>query len=106
MVASEPVSPLASSDLRRPQPRATYHTSHRLKALNEPERVAVTLDANGSPIRVGEGTVETVREIWRIDDEWWRAPISRHYYEVMLEGGGRMIVFLDLVTGEWFRQQP
>ena len=88
------------------QSRTTHHAAHRLKPLNEPERVTVTLNANGSPSRIGDGTVETIREVWRIDDEWWRVMISRHYYEVMLESGGRVIVFLDLVTGEWFRQQP
>jgi len=51
-------------------------------------------------------TVETIRETWRVDDEWWRAPIVRRYYEVVVEGGGRMILFEDLVTREWFVQRP
>jgi hypothetical protein len=29
-----------------------------------------------------------------------------HVYEVVLVGGGRLIVFEDLVTGEWRAQKP
>jgi len=50
--------------------------------------------------------VEGILEIWRIDDEWWRAPISRRYYELMLDGGKRVVLFEDLVTGEWWMQKP
>ncbi len=50
--------------------------------------------------------VEGILEIWRIDDEWWRAPISRRYYELMLDGGKRVMLFEDLVTGEWWMQKP
>jgi hypothetical protein len=51
-------------------------------------------------------TVEAVGEIWRVDDEWWRQPISRRYVEVMLEGGGHVVLFEDLTTNQWFMQQP
>jgi hypothetical protein len=50
--------------------------------------------------------VETVLEMWRIDDEWWRRLISRRYFAVILEGGTRAVLFEDLVTGEWFMQTP
>ncbi len=50
--------------------------------------------------------VEEVLEIWRIDDEWWRRPISRRYVEVVLEGGAHVVLFEDLVTGDWFCQMP
>jgi hypothetical protein len=48
--------------------------------------------------------VETVGEIWRVDDEWWRHPISRRYVEVILEGGKHTVVFEDLASGHWFIQ--
>jgi hypothetical protein len=41
-----------------------------------------------------------------MDDEWWRQPIVRRYVEVVLEGGGRVVLFEDLITGEWFEQMP
>jgi len=44
--------------------------------------------------------------MWRIDDEWWRQPIVRRYVEVILEGGGRVVLFEDPTTGEWWMQKP
>jgi hypothetical protein len=52
------------------------------------------------------GKIESVNEIWRIDDEWWRQTVSRMYMEVMLEGGKRVVLFKDLISNEWFMQQP
>jgi hypothetical protein len=81
----------------------------------------VELNACGSPARVGVRsaecgmrsgevqemvTIEAVRETWRIDDEWWRDPITRTYYEVLLEGGARVVIFVDHLTLEWFLQKP
>ena len=48
--------------------------------------------------------VESVGETWRVDDEWWRTPISRWYVEVMLHGGKHVMVYKDLLTGNWFSQ--
>lgn len=53
----------------------------------------------------GRRVVE-ILEIWRIDDEWWRRPISRRYVDVVLEGGGHVVLFEDLTTNEWFLQKP
>lgn len=78
----------------------------RLRPLNLPTPVTVQVDAQGRPALVEEQRIETVGEVWRIDDEWWRETVSRRCYEVLFEGGGRLIVFQDLVTGEWFGQQP
>jgi len=72
----------------------------------------VQLDANGLPIGMrdaGSGMrqpVEVVGEVWRIDDEWWRRPISRRCIEVILEGGKHVVLFEDLTTGEWWMQTP
>ena len=79
---------------------------NRLRALNVPQRVEVELDASGSPARIGPVTIDSLRESWRIDDEWWREPIMRSYYEVLLDGGGRVVIFFDHVRQEWWMQQP
>jgi hypothetical protein len=51
-------------------------------------------------------TVESVADRWRIDDEWWRGrPVSRMYYECLVDGGLQVTVFRNLVTGEWYRQR-
>ncbi len=90
--------------------RAPLRTD-RLRAVNEPHAVAVELNESGQ-MTVGRlagrtvGRVEAILESWRIDDEWWRQPISRAYMEVLLEGGKRVVLFQDLITGRWFLQQP
>jgi len=60
----------------------------------------------GPAAGVGRRRVEEVLEIWRIDDEWWRRSVSRRYIEVALKGGGHVVLFEDLVTGDWFCQMP
>jgi len=91
--------------------RAPLRTD-RLRAVNEPRQVTVEVDGTGAPVAVGrlgglaDGRIESINETWRIDDEWWRQIISRLYYEVMLEGGKRVVLFLDLITGSWYLQQP
>ena len=83
----------------------------RLRAVNEPQPVTVDLNESGL-MTVGRpdgrtvGKVEAIIESWRIDDEWWRRTIARNYMEVMLEGGKRMVLFQDLLTGQWFAQMP
>ncbi len=42
---------------------------------------------------------------WRIDDEWWREPVSRHYYLLELAGGALLTVFRDLHTSTWWEQR-
>ncbi|HEX4628275.1 MAG TPA: hypothetical protein VH137_05730 [Gemmatimonadales bacterium] len=69
------------------------------------------LDEQRRPRAVKRGTenekrVESYGENWRMDDEWWRQPIVRRYVEVVLEGGGRVVLFEDLTTGDWFEQMP
>ncbi|PYO95916.1 MAG: hypothetical protein DMD60_12275 [Gemmatimonadetes bacterium] len=83
--------------------------------------MVVELDTCGSPakiemrsaesgVRKGDErvpvTIDAVRETWRIDDEWWREPITRMYYEVLLQDGARLVLFVDLVKQEWFLQKP
>lgn len=48
--------------------------------------------------------VKDVVNMWRIDEEWWRKPISRLYFSLELENGARVTVFRDLVAGAWYRQ--
>src|SRR2546425_7558884 len=103
----------------RKSERGMRNGTDRLRALNVPQRVEVELDADGMPMNVKRETlkdsltvagngkrVEALGESWRIHDEWWRQPIVRRYVEVILEGGGRMVLFEDLNTGEWWMQKP
>jgi hypothetical protein len=49
--------------------------------------------------------VETIRERWRIDDEWWRQPICREYRAVVLDDGRALTLFHDLMDGMWYAQR-
>ena len=80
--------------------------TNRLRAINAPQRVQVELGLNQIPTTVGHQTIESIGEIWHIDDEWWRQPISRRYIEVILEGGKHVVLFEDLITGDWWIQSP
>jgi hypothetical protein len=39
---------------------------------------------------------------WHIDDEWWRAQLSRRYIVVHLEGELRVTLFVDRVAASWW----
>ena len=83
---------------------------HRLRPLREPRPVDVEADGEGRPVAVtlrpGERLrVTEVQDTWRIDDEWWRErPVSRMYYQVVLEDGRAVTVYSDLATAGWWRQ--
>ena len=82
--------------------------SHRLRPLNLPRPIGVELNKDKLPVAITsqgkEKKVEEIGETWRIDDEWWRGQISRRYVEVMLVGGGHVVVYEDLIGGGWFMQ--
>ncbi len=86
-------------------------TPNKLQPLNLPQPVEVALGNEGLPQAVRNCAtaekiaVETVMEVWRIDDEWWRQPISRQYIEVVLQGGRHLVLYEDLITGDWFMQK-
>ena len=74
-----------------------------------PERIEVAVAVpSGEPrvLRVKKRRVQVkeVVNMWRIDEEWWRKPISRLYFSLELENGARVTVFHDLATREWYRQ--
>jgi len=68
----------------------------------------VVTDEHGLPAKVRDRGrvkhVEAILEMWRIDDEWWREVISRAYFSLLIEGGGQMTVYRDLVEGRWYVQ--
>jgi hypothetical protein len=82
----------------------------KLRPLGEPRAVTVRTDEHGVPVHVrlpGKTArrVEAVRERWRIDDEWWREPISREYWAVVLDDGRMLTIYRDLADGLWYAQK-
>jgi hypothetical protein len=73
----------------------------------EPEPIEVRAEG-GKPVALllkkRSVKVRGMLNMWRIDEEWWRKPISRLYFLVELENGSRITLFRDLVQSQWYRQ--
>jgi hypothetical protein len=78
----------------------------RSARLLEPRQVLVEEGFDGAPRLVDRQEVAVVREEWRVLDRWWtEEPISRRYFEVVLESGQNVVVFRDQERGGWFSQK-
>ena len=90
-----------------PDTGKTLHAD-TLKPVNLPELIAVDEDVSGRPLVVNLGRripVAAVNDVWRLDDEWWRArSLSRMYYAVILGNGRRLTLYRDLIDGRWYHQ--
>ncbi len=74
--------------------------------LNEPRPALVEAGVDGSPAQVNRQSIELVREEWRVVDRWWtEEPVSRRYFEVVLESGENVVVFHNEERGGWFSQR-
>ena len=74
--------------------------------LNAPRAALVEARFDGTPRAVNRQAVTLMREEWRVVDRWWtEAPISRRYFEVVLESGENAVVFRDEEHGGWFEQR-
>jgi hypothetical protein len=79
---------------------------HLLARLNQPRRILVEESFDGMPRLVNRQEVAVVREEWRVLDRWWtEEPVSRRYFEVVLESGQNIVVFNDQERGGWFSQR-
>ena len=76
------------------------------RRLNEPQPALVQAHVDGLPRSVNRVAVALVREEWRVVDRWWtEEPVSRRYFDVVLAGGERAVVFHDEEVGRWFSQR-
>jgi hypothetical protein len=76
------------------------------RRLNEPQAVLVEVHVDGSPAKVNRRAVALIREEWRVVDRWWTEdPVSRRYFDVVLAGGERAVVFRDEEVNRWFSQR-
>ena len=81
----------------------------RVRPLNLPRPIEIRLDAHTrQPIALQERhrlrAIERIQDSWQIDDEWWRAPISRRYLQVVLHDGALRTLFYDRIAKRWFEQ--
>jgi len=74
--------------------------------INEPVAARVEAQFDGTPSQVNHQPVALVREEWRVVDRWWtEEPLSRRYFDVVLESGENTVVFRDEERGRWFSQR-
>ncbi len=78
-----------------------------LRSLNQPRALRVVID-HGVPVALIEGVrrlaVVQIQDVWTIEDEWWRQPINRRYFCLLLDGGIIRTVFHDRTTDTWYAQ--
>jgi hypothetical protein len=81
---------------------------HQLRPLNAPVPLTVTVTPTGVPhvltINQHQHQVERIQDTWIIEDEWWRDPIDRQYFALLLGDGTRRTVFHDRVADTWYLQ--
>lgn len=50
--------------------------------------------------------VALVREEWRLVDRWWtEEPLTRRYFDLVLESGQNVVVFHDGERRRWYTQR-
>ena len=81
-----------------------------LRRLNAPRTVEVRAEAGCAPSALQRGgrwvEVAEVLDSYRTDDRWWTAePISRSYYNLLLEDGRAVTVFRDEINCGWSEQR-
>ena len=55
-----------------------------------------------------QGQTHTITEItrrWRIKSDWWDEPIWRDYFKLTTDTGLLLIIFHDLLGGQWYLQR-
>jgi hypothetical protein len=74
--------------------------------LNQPRPAVVEARVDGTPVLVNRQLVALMREEWRVVDRWWtEEPVSRRYFEVVLQSGENAVVFRDEERSCWFTQR-
>ncbi len=85
----------------------TPSRADHLRPLNAPQPITVVAD-HAMPIAVvinhHRHGVDAVQDMWIVQDEWWRQPINRQYFVLLLDDGSRRTVFLDREDSAWYAQ--
>lgn len=71
--------------------------------------ISVRIDAAATPRSfTWEGRthwVQGVAKRWRVDQHWWRRRVWREYFKLATHTGLLVIVYRDLVSGQWYLQR-
>lgn len=70
--------------------------------------IRVECTAQGEPLvftwNEQNHTVDMLIRQWRIDQGWWQKRLWRAYFRLSTHTGLLVILYQDLLTGEWFLQ--
>jgi len=71
--------------------------------------IAVAADALAAPTALTwQGATHRVKRIvrrWRVDQHWWRRRVCREYFLLWTESGLLVVLFRDVLRGEWYLQR-
>jgi hypothetical protein len=48
---------------------------------------------------------ERIVKRWRVDQSWWRRRVCREYFLLRTESGLLVILYRDVLHGDWFLQR-
>ena len=69
---------------------------------------AVVADGQRPASFTWQGQIHRVDEItraWRVDIDWWRGRVWRAYFKLNTDTGLLVVIFQDLLSGEWYLQR-
>ena len=49
--------------------------------------------------------VAAITKRWRIDQAWWQQRVWREYFKLSTQSGLLVIIYRDLLTGQWYLQR-
>ena len=49
--------------------------------------------------------VQHIANYWRIDTHWWEERVWREYFKVTTDTGLLVLIFRNLLTGDWYIQR-
>lgn len=49
--------------------------------------------------------VQAIAKRWRVDQAWWQERIWREYFKLTTRDGLLVILYQDLLTGQWYLQR-
>jgi len=50
-------------------------------------------------------SVDRVARQWSVDEEWWRKRIWREYFKLATQSRMLVIIYRDLISGQWYLQR-
>lgn len=79
----------------------------RLWPLGRP--ISVQADPLAVPLTfIWQGRIHRVCSVakrWRVDQAWWQQRIWREYFKLSTDSGLLVIIYRDLLTGDWYLQR-